>query len=89
MSSHQEKFISKLLIGFAFIITSIFFTLYCLIERTRDEINWYFIGIISSGLVCTGLYFMMDAFVHKVKSDFIRRQKVREMQRSKNQQEAV
>lgn len=85
-TSHHERFVSKLLVGFALVIASIFFTLYCTIERTRQEINWYFIGIISAGLMCTGLYFLLDAFVHKVKSDFIRRQKVRDQQRTRNQE---
>lgn len=33
--------------------------------------------------MCTGLYFLLDAFVHKVKSDFIRHQKTRDQQKSR------
>ncbi len=80
-NTHQEKFITKLLSGFAFVTGGIFVILYAAFERTHDE-DWYFWGIISSILINAGLYFLLNAFIHKVKSDFIKRQKQREQQKT-------
>lgn len=82
-NTHQEKFVTKMLVGFAFISTAIFVILYAAFERSRArEEDWYFWGIVASILLNTGLYFLVTAFVHKVKSDFIRRQKQREQQKT-------
>jgi uncharacterized membrane protein HdeD (DUF308 family) len=80
-SNHQEKFTSKMLFGFAFITGGIFLVLYAAFERTRAD-DWYFWGIVASIVINTGLYFLVSAFVHKVKSDFIKRQKQREQQKT-------
>jgi hypothetical protein len=78
---HQERFVTKLLMGFTFVIASIFIILFAAFERTRNE-DWYFWGIVASALMCPGLYLVMSAFVHRIKSDFIRRQKQREQQKT-------
>jgi len=80
-NNHQEKYITKLLFGFTFITTGILLILYAAFERTREE-DWYFWGIVASVLVNAGLYFLLTAFVHKVKSDLIRKQKSREQQKT-------
>lgn len=80
-NSHGEKFLTKLLFGFAFIIGGIFFIMYACFDRVEYD-DWYPWAIVASVLICTGLYFLMSAFVHKVKSDFINRQKDKEKQRS-------
>jgi hypothetical protein len=80
-NSHQEKFVTKLLTGLACIIAGIFIILFAAFERTQEE-DWYLWGIIASALICPGLILLMSAFVHKVKSDFIRRQKHREQQKT-------
>ena len=80
-NNHQEKYITKLLFGFTFITTGILLILYAAFERTREE-DWYFWGIVASVLINGGLYFLLTAFVHKVKSDLIKRQKMREQQKT-------
>jgi uncharacterized membrane protein HdeD (DUF308 family) len=80
-NTHQEKYITKLLFGFAFTTAGILLILYAAFERTREE-DWYFWGIVASILINAGLYFLLSAFVHKVKSDLIKRQKSREQQKT-------
>lgn len=73
-NNHREKYISKLLIGFTLVIAGIFSILYSCFEKTQVS-DWYFWGIIASILICTGLYFLLSSFVHKVKTDLIKKQK--------------
>ena len=80
-NNHQEKFISKMLFGFASVTAAVFLILYAAFERTQQD-DWYFWGIVGSVLINLGLYFLVSAFVHKVKADFIKRQKQREQQKT-------
>ena len=80
-NTHQDRYITKLLLGFTFITAGILLILYAAFERTREE-DWYFWGIIASVTFNIGLYLFMSAFVHKVKSDLIKRQKMRDQQKS-------
>lgn len=80
-NKHQERYTTKLLFGFAFITAGILLTLYAAFERTQED-DWYFWGIVASVLINAGLYFFGTAFVHKVKSDLIKRQKIREQQKT-------
>ena len=80
-NSHEEKFITKLLVGFTLIIGGIFVIVYAAFERTRQD-DWYFWGLVASVLICTGLYLLMSSFVHKMKSDFIKRQRLREQKKT-------
>jgi Microsomal signal peptidase 25 kDa subunit (SPC25) len=79
--SHKESYFVKLLIGFSSIIASILLIFYAIFELKKDS-DWYFWAIVSAFLMCGGIYFSLQAFVHKVKSEFSRRQKQREMQKS-------
>ena len=81
MSSHSDKFFTKLLIGFGTIIAGVLVTYYSIFEVDRKA-DWYFMAIVSAVLLCTGIYFCLAAFVHKVKSDFSKRQKMREQQKA-------
>ncbi len=80
-NTHQEKYITKLLIGFSAVIAGIFSILYACFEKSQVS-DWYFWGIIASVLICTGLFFLLTAIVHKIKADLIKRQKVREQQKT-------
>ena len=80
-NSHREKFVTNLLIGFSFVTGGVFAILYAAFERTQQE-DWYFWGIVASILINVGLFFLISAFVHKIKSDFARRQKHREQQKT-------
>jgi len=79
--SHKEKYFVKLLIGFSSIIASMLMIFYSIFELGKNT-DWYFWAIVAAFLMCGGIYFSLQAFVHKVKSDFSRRQKQREAQKS-------
>jgi hypothetical protein len=82
-SSHHESFFVKLLIGFSSIIGSILIIFYSIFELGKDkDTDWYFWAIVAAFLMCGGIYFCLQAFVHKIKSDFSRRQKQRDLQKS-------
>lgn len=80
-NKHGEKYITNLLFGFAFITIGVLSILFAAFERSRED-DWYIWGIISSLIINIGLYCFLKAFVHKVKSDFIKRQKLREQQKT-------
>lgn len=81
MSNHDEKYISNLLSGFGAVIAGVMVIFYACFERTKYD-DWYPWGILSSVLLCLGLFLISSAFVHKVKSDLIRKQKMRHQQKS-------
>lgn len=81
MSSHSDKYLTKLLLGLGAVIASIFTLIFACFERVKAD-DWYGWGLVASVLMCTGLMLLMQAFVHKIKADFSRRQKVRQQQRS-------
>jgi uncharacterized membrane protein HdeD (DUF308 family) len=80
-STHKEKFLSKMLIGFALTSVGIFSILFAAFERSRKD-DWFLWGFVASVFINTGLYLLVSAFVHKVKSDLIKRQKQREQQKT-------
>jgi uncharacterized membrane protein HdeD (DUF308 family) len=81
MSNHEDKYISKLLFGFGAVIAGIMSIMFACFERTKYD-DWYLWGIVASLLVGLGVYLMASAFVHKIKADLIRKQKMRKQQRS-------
>jgi uncharacterized membrane protein len=82
MASHADKFLTKLLLGFAAVIASIFVIVFACFERVKYD-DWYGWGLVASALMCIGLYLLLSAFVHKIKADFLRRQKSKELQEKK------
>ena len=80
-NSHSEKYVSNLLIGFSALIGFAVITFYAIFELKKDT-SWYFWAIVAAFLLCTGIYFCLIAIVHKVKSDFNRRAKQREQQKT-------
>lgn len=73
---HQEKYFIKLIAGFTILIGFVFLTFYSVVEKARQG-DWYIWAIVAALLLCAGFYFCLSAFVHKIKSDFNRRQKHR------------
>ena len=70
-----------MLMGFTCITLGILGILYACFERTALD-DWYFWGIVASFIINLGIYLLMQAFVHKVKADLIRRQKLKEQQKT-------
>ena len=82
MASHTDKFLTKLLFGFAAVIASVFIIVYACFERVKYD-DWYGWGLVASVLLCSGLYLLLSAFVHKMKADFSKRQRSKELQEKK------
>ncbi|MEI2739740.1 MAG: hypothetical protein V9F01_13275 [Chitinophagaceae bacterium] len=80
--SHRDRYFTKLLIGFASLTACVLLVFYAIFEQAAKPGDWYFWAIVAAFLLCGGIYFCMSAFVHKIKSDFSRRQKQRDQQRS-------
>jgi dolichyl-phosphate-mannose--protein O-mannosyl transferase len=83
--SHSESYFVKLLFGFGAIIGSTLLTYFAIFEDLAKPGDWYFYAIVAAFLLCGGIYFCLQAFVHKVKSDFSKRSKQREMQKTKTE----
>lgn len=81
--SHSEKYLLKLLIGFASIISSVIVIYYSVFESGAEKGDWYFWATVAAFLLCSGIYFTLSAFVHKIKSDLSKRTKQRENQKDK------
>jgi preprotein translocase subunit YajC len=87
-NSHQEKFITKLLIGVTIILVSVFLLFYTIYERPEKaakEEDWYWWAFGFAALLTTGVILICSAYVHKVKSDLIRRQQQRMQQKTVSQ----
>lgn len=82
MPNHEDQFISKLLFGFGSIIASVMLTLFVCFERMKRDDEWYWWGMGIAALLCLGVYLVASALIHKMKSDLIRKQKIRHMQKS-------
>jgi uncharacterized membrane protein len=82
-SSHKERYITKLLIGFAALIGAVLIMYYAMVEGAATKGDWYFWAIVTAFLLCSGVFFCLAAFVHKIKSDINRRQQQRDNQRAK------
>jgi hypothetical protein len=80
-NTHQDKYISKLLIGIAFVTAGIFVIMYAGFNANVKK-DWYFWGIIAAVAINVGLILVGSAYVHKIKSDLIRRQKKKEQQKT-------
>ena len=76
-NKHERKIIPNFLIGIVLVSAGILLIIYD-VQSQRKQINKDLIiaGIVV--LINAGLYFWGSAFVHKIKSDLIRRQKRRE-----------
>lgn len=79
-NTHRDKYITKLLVGIGFTSAGIFLILFACFTRQKDD--WYFWGLLSAVAVNTGLIMVGSAYVHKIKSDLIRRQKQKETQKT-------
>jgi high-affinity Fe2+/Pb2+ permease len=77
---HQRKFVINVLIGLLLTAVGISIIFYACFTKGYGD-DWKLWALITAVLVCTGLLFMSSAIVHKVKADFIRKQKGRSERR--------
>ena len=78
---HKEKYFANLILGFAAVTAGIFVILYSSFEKSAIT-DWYFWAVIAAALICLGLFFLLNAVVHRIKADLIKRQKSRDSQKT-------
>ena len=76
-NNHYEKWILKTPLGFLLVVGGIFYMYYSITQLHAKE-KWILYGIISALSVAIGVYILCDAAVHKMKSDLIKKQKIRQ-----------
>jgi len=73
---HFEKWLYKTILGFILVSGGVFFMYYSIIQFGRD--NWVLFSVICSAGVGIGVYLLSSASVNKVKSDIIKKQKLKQ-----------
>ena len=73
---HLERWIYKTMTGFLLVAGGIFFMYYSLSHFMRKD--WILYGLICSLAIAIGVYFLCSAAVNKVKSDMIKKQKIKQ-----------
>ena len=76
-NNHYEKWFLKLPIGFLLIGGGVFFMYYSLTLPEAAE-NWVIFGLTSGIAIASGALLLSSAAVNKMKSDLIKRQKIRQ-----------
>ena len=73
-NKHESKIFPNFLLGIVLVSTGVLLIIYDIKSRL-PEFNKYIIGFGIVLLINAGLYFWGSAFIHKVKSDLIKRQR--------------
>ena len=73
---HFERWLYKTVLGFLLVAGGIFFMYYSLSHFMRKD--WILYGLICSLAVAIGVYILSSAAVNKVKSDIIKKQKLKQ-----------
>ena len=73
---HFERWLYKTVLGFLLVAGGIFFMYYSLSHFMRKD--WILYGLICSLAIAIGVYILSSAAVNKVKSDIIKKQKLKQ-----------
>jgi divalent metal cation (Fe/Co/Zn/Cd) transporter len=73
---HLERWIYKTVIGFLLVAAGVFFMYYSLSHFMRDD--WILYSLICSLAVAIGVYLLSSGAINKVKSDMIKKQKIKQ-----------
>jgi hypothetical protein len=73
---HFEKWLYKTVLGFILVAGGIFFMYYSLSHFVRA--NWILHSLICSVGISIGVYLLSSGAINKVKSDMIKKQKVKQ-----------
>ena len=73
---HFERWLYKTVFGFLLVIGGVFFMYYSLSHFMRKD--WILYGLICSAGIGIGIYLLSSAAVNKVKSDMIKKQKIKQ-----------
>ena len=74
---HYERWIIKLLIGIILIGGGVIFLYYSITHLHSTE-RWILLGLIPAVAIMIGALLLSSATIHKVKSDLIKKQKMRQ-----------
>ena len=76
---HRQKYILRLLAGLGLVSGGVLVILYTTrLDKGDGRTEWMIWAAAALSLINSGLYILGSAFVHKVKSDLIRKQKQRD-----------
>lgn len=75
---HYEKWIIKAPVGFLLIGGGVFFMYYSLTQLGGSlKETWVYFGLSSAVAISIGVFILCVAFVHKIKSDLIKKTKLK------------
>ena len=78
-NKHRQKYLIRLLVGVGLVSGGILVIIYTSFLESKDrQGEWYIWAAAAMTLVNGGLLILGSAFVHKVKSDLIRKQKLKD-----------
>jgi uncharacterized membrane protein HdeD (DUF308 family) len=75
-NKHYQKWLLQMPVGFLLVGAGVIVIMYSANKRASDE--WFIWGLISAVVVTAGLAILGNAYVHKVKSDLIKKQRSRQ-----------
>jgi uncharacterized membrane protein HdeD (DUF308 family) len=75
-NKHYQKWLLQMPFGFLLVGAGIIVIMYSANKRASEE--WLIWGIISATIITAGLGILGNAYIHKVKSDLIRKQRSKE-----------
>jgi len=74
-NKHYQKWILQMPVGFLLVGAGIIVIMYSANKRASDE--WFIWGLISATIIMAGLGILGNAYIHKIKSDLIKKQRTR------------
>jgi len=74
-NKHYQKWLIQMPLGFLLVGAGIIVIMYAANKRASEE--WLMWGIVAVCIVTAGLGILGNAYVHKVKSDLMRRQRTK------------
>ena len=75
-NKHYQKWLLQMPLGFLLVGAGIIVIMYSANKRASDE--WLLWGIVSVTIITAGLGTLGNAYIHKVKSDLMRKQRSKE-----------
>jgi len=75
-NKHYQKWLLQMPVGFLLVGAGVIVIMYSANKRASDE--WLIWGLISATIMTTGLGILGNAYIHKVKSDLIKKQRSRD-----------
>ena len=79
-NSHYERWVLKAPVAILFISGGVFFMYYS-ITQLELKGRWVVYGLISAAAVGIGSFMLASAFINKMKSDLIKKQKAKSLEK--------